>query len=211
MSISQFGPSGETQIPAGWALPPDRELSLNSRNAVGNDIITAELQKIDHDIETLLELRASLTGYGLAKVTESRDVTDMSGGLVLSARENNANVPGTLRNEIEKQKEFFSVKGIQITDRNTDCIENDYSFGFTSGNIGVLCIDTYFKNAPTGVEIPLFKINRTLPRTIFVYSMSSLWKVCCGAIDEEGNVTFYPLSNSGSFNSRIQLIFQNIK
>lgn len=99
MSISQFGESGEKPIPAGWALPPDRELSLDSRNAVGNDIITAELQKINHDIETLLELRASLSGYGLAKIAPASltDATQES-DLACGAFEKNAGIPGTLAN-----------------------------------------------------------------------------------------------------------------
>ena len=90
MSMSTMTPSGEAMIPNGWTGQIDSKPSLESKRPLENRAITEALQKIDRDIEQLLQLRASLTGYGFSKIcpTEITTVTEDE-GLVLGAKEKN--------------------------------------------------------------------------------------------------------------------------
>ena len=84
--------------------PFDTELG-DSDNAVQNRVVKAAIDRIDQSIAEALALRASLTGFGLAKICPL-DLTDVTedNGMVLGAVEKNASVSGSLANEINATK-----------------------------------------------------------------------------------------------------------
>lgn len=105
MSMNIMTPDGEFAVPAGWAGQADSELSLESTRPPMNRAVTEALQVIDHDIEQLLGLRASLTGYGFGKICPV-NVTDVTkdDGTVCGGFEKNPAVVGSLANRIEATK-----------------------------------------------------------------------------------------------------------
>ena len=85
------------------------------------------LERIENDIAELRSLRASLERYGMAMISESEAVTDADSGLVLSAKEKNATVEGTMANSIEKlvnktehiiNKTVITLTNVDITTRS---------------------------------------------------------------------------------------------
>ena len=78
--------------------PFDTELG-DSDNAVQNRVVKAAIDRIDQSIAEALALRASLTGFGLAKICPL-DLTDVTedNGMVLGAVEKNASIEGTISN-----------------------------------------------------------------------------------------------------------------
>lgn len=97
MSMNIMTPDGEFAVPAGWAGQADSELSLESTRPPMNRAVTEALQTIDHDIEQLLGLRASLTGYGFGKICPV-NVTDVTrdDGTVCGGFEKNPAMVGSL-------------------------------------------------------------------------------------------------------------------
>lgn len=102
MSMSTMTPDGELMIPNGWAGQIDDTLSLDSNRPLTNKAITEALQTIDHDIEQLLQLRSSLSQYGLSKICPT-DLTTATedNGLVLGAKEKNPAIEGSIMNRVE--------------------------------------------------------------------------------------------------------------
>lgn len=110
-------PGGEMQVPSGWTGQADDKLSLESTRPPTNRAVTEALQVIDHDIEQLLELRASLTGYGFGKICPV-NVTDVTrdDGTVCGGFEKNPAMVGSLayvaaqieanRNSVFNQPEY---------------------------------------------------------------------------------------------------------
>lgn len=71
--------------------------------------------------------KTSETEYGLSKISGSESVTDTNSGLVLSAKEKNATVEGTMANSIEKlvnktehiiNKTVITLTNVDITTRS---------------------------------------------------------------------------------------------
>lgn len=84
----------------------DAVLSAKSENPIQNKVVNDAIEKLNKAVEdanqaiaNAMELRASLTDYGMTKVTNSAAVTD-STGLALAATEKNALIPGTLAQQI---------------------------------------------------------------------------------------------------------------
>lgn len=77
--------------------PFDAALSTESENAVQNKIIAAQVARLDQAIADAVALRASLTGFGMGKITPV-DVTDITeaDGRVLGGFEKNPAVAGSL-------------------------------------------------------------------------------------------------------------------
>lgn len=76
-------------------------------NPVGGGVNTDILKRItdmESELRLLKQSVATETDYGLAKITESSAVTEKDSGLVLSARERNPAVDGTLANKIKKSE-----------------------------------------------------------------------------------------------------------
>lgn len=88
-------------------IPPDKYPSLESENALQNKVITAELNRIDEDIEALSSLRGDLTKAGLVQLTDASDVTDTA-GKALAATQNNPAISGTLANKIKQLEDVNS-------------------------------------------------------------------------------------------------------
>ena len=65
---------------------------------------------MESELRLLKQSVATETDYGLAKITESSTVTEKDSGLVLSAREKNPAVDGTIGNSIEKIKNAIKKK-----------------------------------------------------------------------------------------------------
>lgn len=86
----------------------DAVLSAKSENPIQNKVVNDAIEKLNKAVEdanqaiaNAMELRASLTDYGMTKVTNSAAVTD-STGLALAATEKNALIPGTLAQQISQ-------------------------------------------------------------------------------------------------------------
>lgn len=62
------------------------------------------LSDVEREIYRLKEEKASTDSFGLTKLSNSTDITQENVGLSLSAMQNNASIPGTLRNEIENDR-----------------------------------------------------------------------------------------------------------
>ena len=65
---------------------------------------------MESELQLLKQSVATETDYGLAKITESSTVTEKDSGLVLSAREKNPAVDGTIGNSIEKIRNAIKKK-----------------------------------------------------------------------------------------------------
>lgn len=123
MSMNIMTPDGEFAVPAGWAGQADSELSLESTRPPMNRAVTEALQVIDHDIEQLLGLRASLSGYGFGKICPVgvTDVTQTE-GLVCGGFEKNPNMEGSLAYVAaqieEKRNEVSTVLNSESHDFN---------------------------------------------------------------------------------------------
>lgn len=91
MSISYMTKSGIIPIPV---------LSVGGANL---DFIK-RLSDVEREISKLKEEKASTDSFGLTKLSNSTDITQENVGLSLSAMQNNASIPGTLRYEIENNR-----------------------------------------------------------------------------------------------------------
>ena len=125
MSMSIMTPGGEMQVPSGWAGQADDKLSLESTRPPTNRAVTEALQVIDHDIEQLLELRASLTGYGFGKIcpVNATDVTQ-DDGLVCGGFEKNPAVVGSLAYVSAQTEEKMHSVNIEISKDFNDYVPN---------------------------------------------------------------------------------------
>lgn len=92
----------------------DAVLSAKSENPIQNKVVNDAIEKLNKAVEdanqaiaNAMELRASLTDYGMTKVTNSAAVTD-STGLALAATEKNALIPGTLAQQISQLNTDYS-------------------------------------------------------------------------------------------------------
>ena len=72
-------------------------------------------------LHNITESKATETNYGLAKISESTTVTETGSGLVLSAKEKNPSIDGTLARKMEQIQNSFGVLDI-----SNEC-NSDYS------------------------------------------------------------------------------------
>ncbi len=144
MSAGYFKDGGLRPF-AGGQIPPDSALDPGSKNAVENRAIFEALQRLENLENETRALRATLSDYGLAKLSDSEAVTD-STGLALPATEKNASIEGTLANRIEKVdgkvNGIVGLKGAFMHGNFIDC--NSLPIGYS----GYIYSDT--KNIPTG-------------------------------------------------------------
>lgn len=102
----------------------DSELSDTSENAVQNKVIKAALEA--------LKEKASFTTPGMVQFTDATTVTDRNSGYALSAIEKNANVEGTIGNEIEKTKKILDTSitkfGVSAANISTYWCFGDHTF-----------------------------------------------------------------------------------
>ena len=133
--------------------PFDTEL-LDSDNAVQNRVVKAAIDRIDQSIAEALALRASLTGFGLAKICPV-DVTDVTeaDGLLLGAFEKNPAVKGTLANLISS---VFETGENNIT--LMDGTKIQWGKGETAGDTAAFAdikFPVEFSNNPVIVATPI--------------------------------------------------------
>lgn len=95
MGMFLMTPTGEQKVPAG--------------GGVANIELLTRLDVIENEIQ-ILKKKATENEYGLAKISEASDVTESDNGLVLGAKEKNANIDGSIAYNIEKVKENGIVK-----------------------------------------------------------------------------------------------------
>lgn len=98
----------------GLLVKVDRELK-DSVNPVQNRVIKNALDRLEALIEETNALRATLETFGLSKISESETVTDADSSLVLSAKEKNSSIEGTLANQIHSMnyiKNIVKNKGL---------------------------------------------------------------------------------------------------
>lgn len=75
-----------------------------------NQAVAKAVQRIDHEIESLRNLRGDLLNAGFVRLTDAPDVTDTA-GKALAATEKNAAIPDTLGNKIQKlSNDFIKLK-----------------------------------------------------------------------------------------------------
>lgn len=91
------------------------------------------LERIENDIAELGALRASLEQYGMAMISESKTVTDANSGLVVSAKELNSALPGTIAYEIELIKGNYAKKQADESIPNGADLNNYGNPGFYKG------------------------------------------------------------------------------
>lgn len=128
------------------------------------------LERIENDIAELHALRASLEHYGMAMISESSSVTDPDSGLVLSAKEKNATVEGTIAHSVSALKN----KTEQISSLASSSIQfEDY------GYIGVNSEKTV---NVSGNAVFLFVLNNS-------YNQSCIWAVQTGVSGGNAKIT----------------------
>lgn len=96
--------------------PFDAELSNESENAPQNKAVKEAVDRLDQSIADALALRASLTGFGFAKICPANllDATEDS-GMVLGAFEKNAAVAGSLADVIAKRELKIKTLTFDVT------------------------------------------------------------------------------------------------
>lgn len=92
----------------GLLVKVDRELK-DSVNPVQNRVIKDALDRMEALIAETNALRATLETFGLSKVSESEAVTDPDSGLILSAKEKNSSIEGTLANRIHSMNYIKNI------------------------------------------------------------------------------------------------------
>lgn len=102
-------------------------------NAVPGGIPSGVLERIENDIEELRSLRASLERYGMAMISESKTVTDANSSLVVSAKELNSSLPGTIAHEVSLIKGNYSKKQADEIIPNGADLNNYGNPGFYKG------------------------------------------------------------------------------
>lgn len=152
--------------------PFDAALSEESENAVQNKIIAAQVARLDQAIADAVALRASLTGFGMGKITPV-DVTDITeaDGRVLGGFEKNPAFAGSLANKIENKtmeetilltfQESTGDINSKVTRELEDSITKYAMLCFVIGYLGfavqnVMTIPvSRFRNAGVGVEFEI--------------------------------------------------------
>lgn len=132
--------------------PFDAALSEESENAVQNKIIAAQVARLDEAIADAVALRASLTGFGMGKITPV-DVTDITeaDGRVLGGFEKNPAFAGSLANLLEKLSGRLKllVSVVLYFDQNTENPEAytlNHNFGFNGTGYFITAIPTSTSN-----------------------------------------------------------------
>lgn len=127
--ISGTGVDGEDENhPNNMLFDFDDFLSTISSNAVQNRIIAAVINELRGALEEIKQFRATIESFGFSKISESTSVTELDSGLVLSAKEKNASLPGTIANRIEtvadssvqEMKNMYALSGGEAIPRGAD-------------------------------------------------------------------------------------------
>lgn len=86
------------------------------------------LSDVEREISRLKEEKATTDRFGLTKLSNSTDATQENVGLSLSAMQNNASIPGTLRNEIEndRKREFLEITPSMFS-ASVDLVDQTYA------------------------------------------------------------------------------------
>lgn len=129
MGLYLMTPSGEVQIPSG---------------GVNTDILK-RIADIEAELHTLKNQVATEEKYGLAKITDITTATETASGLVLSAKEKNPLVQGSLAEKIEQIKgdlQSFHPSAIAgMTDKNKSESANVILYKYSDTNwAGIGCM-----------------------------------------------------------------------
>lgn len=158
----------------GLLVKVDKELNAESVNPVQNKIITEALNRLDSLIEETKALRATLETYGLVRISESETVTEADSGLVLSAREKNSSIEGTIGNEIKKIEQLIANTGM----KNILHFNNVDLFSSVSNS----CIFVYENNCSNipmrdrgGIGICLYLNNSWISLIVVPYSYTGIY------------------------------------
>lgn len=90
------------------------------------------------DLEALKASRATPSAYGLAKISESTSVTETSAGLVLSAKEKNPAVPGSMARKMSTlQSGIDDLRISRIANANIKDIAEIFSY--RTGELALFC------------------------------------------------------------------------
>lgn len=113
--------------------------------------LLSRISALEQEVSGIKQSKASPDSFGLSKASNAADVTDAGSGLVLSAVQNNAGVPGTLRNEIEKQN---TLRSKDITSAETGKISNIWnSYVQRLGNIAAIHLSFLITSGLSAYEI----------------------------------------------------------
>lgn len=122
-------------------------LSESSKYPLQTDVATKEINRLDEVVRELESLKATLSSYGMTKLSISSDVTDTN-AYSLSATANNPNIDGSLANKISRVQtniETLTMKSFSIPGQKQCRIICNQSFfawllfGNTS-NAGAHCL-----------------------------------------------------------------------
>lgn len=132
--------------------PFDPALSPESENAPQNKVVDAAVARLDQAIADAVALRASLTGFGMGKITPV-DVTDITeaDGRVLGGFEKNPAVAGSLANLLENLSGRLKLltSTVLYFDQNTENPESytlNHNFGFNGTGYFITAIPTSIQN-----------------------------------------------------------------
>ena len=122
----------------------DDALSMDSENGVKNRVIAAEAQRLEQLIQQanqliqqIQESRATLDQFGLVKISGSDTVTE-DNGLVLSAKEKNPAVPGSIARKMSTlQSGIDDLRISRIANANIKDIAEIFSY--RTGELALFC------------------------------------------------------------------------
>lgn len=110
----------------------------------GNLDTLKKIEDLEREVSSINNRKATEIDYGFAKLSNATDVTGTDSGIALSAVQNNASVPNTLRCDLEKigrkqrltlTKEMFSV---QLSSISQSYAEKVWKTAIIQMNVNVL-------------------------------------------------------------------------
>lgn len=154
-------------------------LSESSKYPLQTDIATKEINQIKEFIADVSEMKATLSSYGMTKLSTATDVTDIN-AYALSATEKNKNITGTIGHTIEVLKTrtvpFISINNsTTVSDIRNKIGPNNPIYLATWGGEGIpagggMCIALgyLYPNANYGAQLVL---GCDIPGSIYVRHM----------------------------------------
>lgn len=160
MSISIMAKNGPLLVP-------------NQSGGVNLDVLT-RLSSLEREVEAIKNLKATENGYGLAMISNAKDVTEVNSGLVMSAVQNNPSVSGTIASKIEELKAgngIYKLLDLATLENGFSLIGSyEYSTVTISGNI--VNVSAIVSGTFGGAERVILRLdNKIRPARNFVYTV----------------------------------------
>ena len=197
MSLSIMTSQGEINVPT------------HSGGGVNLELLN-RIEELENKVKQLtdrISTKADRSNYGMTKISDSSDVTEVT-GFSLPSREKNPTLEGTMANKMERIKESISVRNIVFSNINTEHLEGNYSNGYKIGSIAIVNIDVYFKDILQSQKFKLLDIDCSPDKTTFSRGIGTNNKYCDFELDDSGTIFVVTGLNNGNFNIRSQIVFK---